>query len=289
MDDLVHAALTQYLQAHPRLILTLLIVIPLTVIGARLLAAKIPIPPANAPKWERALHFLLINWPSWGTALEGEVKSLIPGRAPPFLSVTVRPPVDSVEVAREVLKEKKTGNGNAGAIDVSILICIALITFVTALVMAGGGCSFDKGYVRALQIKGELSEGATIAHASWHTFDGFYHDNIVSEAKTFEIGMAKLRAWQQSDEKRADAALRAWRDALKTYREALMAAGAAQRSDWAALIIQTVSAAAEAIAVLADVGVAVDWHLPAIPEIPGLPTASSKLLLPPAFALRGAL
>lgn len=261
MDTDIYAPILHKLQAHPALFTSLCVLLGLSIVASKFVAPRWPIPPKDANVFIRVIHFVVVNWPAWGYALAGEVKSIIPGAPVPFLSFTARPVVDPVEQARVVLNEPPAKKADAGAIDLGILLCIGLIGFVVAAVLAGG-CSYDKGYVRALQVKGELSEGATIVHEGWRKFDSAYHDNLLANSTSYVEGVDNLHKWQKGPERRVDIALKAWRDALKSFREALNAPGAAKRGDWTALTVAVIAAATEAITALTDAGVPVEWKLP---------------------------
>lgn len=255
------------LHAHPRLTIALGILLGVSIVASRLIAPRWPIPPADAPRWKRALHFVVVNWPAWGTVLGAEFKSVIPGVSVPFLSFTSRQPGDSVDQARAILGEKKPEEpkrGDVGAIDVSIMLCIGAIGFVLALFLSG--CGPTKGYVRALQIKGEASDALVDAHVGWSQVRQMLHDNIRTQTTSLPDGLTQLDKLRQKEAK-ADAALIVGREAVRKYSEALAVTGAVKRSDWTGAILEVVTAITTMVAALSEFDVHIKW-LP--------PPASSK-------------
>lgn len=229
---------------------------------ANFLAKKWPIPPASAPWWKRAAHFLLVNWPSWGDELEGDVRGLqTRTKSLPFVSFTSRPTEDPVDKARDVLHEpakpeepKKDG----GYADTGIILCIAASVVAYVLVLLCSGCGPTSGYVRALQIKGEVSDVVLDAHVGWSQIRQMMHDNIRTQATSFADGMAQLDKLRQKEAK-ADAALIVGRDAVREYSAALAAVGAAKRKDWTAAILAVTAAITTMVAALAEFDVRVKW------------------------------
>jgi hypothetical protein len=238
---------------------------------ANLLAKKWPIPPKDAKWYVRAAHFLLVNWPAWESELEGEVRTLgVPTqKAYPFISVTARPPVDSVEKAREILKEPKPEEpkrGDVGSIDLGIMMCIGVIGFLLVLVF-GCGCAPTKGYIRALQVKGEVSDVVVDAHVGWSQLRQTMHDNIRTSATSYQDGLAQLDK-VRSTEAKVDAALIVGREAVRKYSEALAAVDAAKRKDWNGLIMEVVTAITTMVGVLSEFGVSVKWAPPTVESKP---------------------
>lgn len=238
---------------------------------ANFLAKKWPIPPATAPWWKRAAHFVLVNWPSWGDELEGEVKGLqTRTKSLPFVSFTARPPEDPVDKARAVLGEKKPEEpkqDNGGYTNIGIVLCIAASTAIYVLVLLCTGCGPTSGYVRALQVKGEVSDAVVEAHVGWSQMRQMMHDNIRSQATSYADGLAQLDKLRQKEAK-ADATLIAGREAVRKYSEALAVVGAAKRSDWTGAILEVVTAITTMVAALAEFDVHIKWAPPSIDSKP---------------------
>jgi hypothetical protein len=252
------------LHAHPHLTITLGILLGVSIVASRVIAPRWPIPPQSASKWERALHFLVVNWPAWGVVLGSQFKSLIPGVSVPFLSFTSRPPENPVDQARAILGEKKPEEpkrGDTGAIDVGILLCLGAIGFILALFLSG--CGPTKGYVRALQIKGEASDALVDAHVGWSQIRQMMHDNIRTNAASLADGLAQLEKLRQKEVK-ADAALIVGREAVRKYSEALAATGAVKRSDWTGAILEVVTAITTMVVALGEFDVRVKWLPPPV-------------------------
>lgn len=135
--------IAQLLVNHLGTTLTL-VALGLTVKTANYLAKKWPIPPKDAKWYVRAAHFVLVNWPTYANELEGEVKSVVPGRPVPFLSYTSRTKADAVDKAREMLGEPKPAeepkgrsSGDVGVIDIGLMMCIFAVGAVLVFFLAG--------------------------------------------------------------------------------------------------------------------------------------------------------
>jgi hypothetical protein len=251
-----------YLVAHLGTAITLVLLAG-SVKLANALAKKYPIPPQGAKWYVKVLHFLFVNWPSWESELEGQVRSVVPGKAVPFLSYTQRPAADPVEQARKILNEEspKRSSGDVGAIDIGVMLCIFAVGMALAFFLAG--CGPTNEYVRALQVKGEVSDVVVDAHAGWSQIRQMMHDNIRTSATSYQDGLAQLDK-VRSTEAKVDAALIIGREAVRKYSEALVATGATRRKDWNGLIMEVITAITTMVGVLSEFGVSVKWAPPTV-------------------------
>lgn len=142
-----------------------LVFLSLSIKLANFLAKKWPIPPASAPWWKRAAHFLLVNWPQWGDELEGEVKGLQTStKAVPFVSWTKRIEPDPTDKAREILGEPKPEDKRAdkGFINTTALALLGLISFILVLLF---GCGCDGFKAPAYSTLTTMVKGAEAVRA----------------------------------------------------------------------------------------------------------------------------
>ena len=127
------AHLQAFAHAHWRAILY---VLGAWVAAGNAVAKKWPIPPANAPKWKRALHFVAVNLPALGRALQGRT---IWGFtfAIPLLSFTLRD--DSP--GQTGGDHAPPPNGQSGRASVTVLLWLALLAGLCGVALAGTGCA----------------------------------------------------------------------------------------------------------------------------------------------------
>lgn len=123
--------LDTFLHAHWQAILTVLGV--WFAIG-NTLAKRWPMPPATAPSWKRVAHFLLVNLPVMGRALEGRT---IWGFtfSIPFLAWTLRPDDEATAPPRGPT------NGQSGRTSLDVILWLALLIGLGGVALASSGCA----------------------------------------------------------------------------------------------------------------------------------------------------
>lgn len=271
----VEEAIGNFLRAHPVLTTGFCATLGLLMVASRLLVKRWPMPAKDAPLWQRALYFVVVNLPDLGRSIDGKTW-MGTTFSIPFLTWTLRATPSAVAEARRVLNEPEPGEetpkkskrdpgGDVGLVDVGIMMCLGAIGFILVLVF-GCGCAPEKAYVRSLQLKGEASDAVAEAQRSWDKYCDLRHESIRNNARSLEEGTRAVQEWQRGGEAKGDAVIVAGRAAVGKLREALRAVGAAKRRDWAALASEVVGAISTMISVLAEFGVEVKWAPPSASE-----------------------
>lgn len=251
------------LHAHPHITAVATVLIGLSILASKVIAPRWSIPSKDAPWYVRAAHFVVVNLPAWGRALDGRTWAGITWSIP-FLTWTLR---DVSKLADEEPKK----SSSTGFIDIGIMLCIATVSVLTfVLVFLLAGCAPGKEYVRALQVKGEVSDVVSDGHIAWSQIRQAMHDDIRQHATSLADGEQRLERLKQT-EKRADDALIIGRESVRKFSEALRAAGAAKRRDWPALITEVIVAVTTMVAALNELGIHVNWAPPAVSLVPVLP------------------